>query len=99
MDSVDPSFASTAEHPVPAARPSDDELDFFGITHPGLVRTRNDDHFLLATVHQQIAVHGTSLTDLSSLPMRGRRLGTVLMVADGVGGSSDGEAAARVAVE
>lgn len=99
MSTVDQNLIRTAETPAVTARPDDSELDFFGITHPGLKRTRNDDHFLLATVHQQIALHGTSLPDVQSLPLRGERLGTVLMVADGVGGTKDGEAAARVAVQ
>jgi protein phosphatase len=71
----------------------------FGITHAGLVRTENQDHFLLATVHPQIVVHGSSLPDVESLPLRGGRLGTILLVADGVGGANDGGTAARVATE
>lgn len=71
----------------------------FGITHPGLVRRENQDHFLLATVHPQIAVHGTSLPDVAELPLLGGRLGTILLVADGVGGSSEGGTAARLATE
>ena len=80
-------------------RPADHEVDMFGITHTGRVRSENQDHFLLATVHPQIVVHGTSLPDVAELPLRGGRLGTILLVADGVGGSSDGGAAARLATE
>ena len=47
-----------------AACPRDDELDLFGLTHPGLVRTANQDQFLLCTVHPQVVVHGTSLADM-----------------------------------
>lgn len=80
-------------------RPADHEVDMFGITHTGHVRAENQDHFLLATVHPHIAVHGTSLPDVEELPLRGGRLGTILLVADGVGGSSDGGTAARLATE
>ncbi len=80
-----------------SVRPADDEIDLFGITHPGLVRTSNQDHFFIAMVHPQINVVGTSLPPESALPLRGTRLGTILMVADGVGGSSDGATAARLA--
>lgn len=80
-------------------RPADDEVDMFGITHPGKVRKENQDHFLLATVHPHIHVHGTSLPDANELPLQGGRLGTILLVADGVGGSSDGGSAARLATE
>ena len=87
--------------PVPTigGRPSDDEVDMFGLTHPGLKRAENQDHFLLATVHPEIVVHGTSLPSDAELPLRGGRLGTVMLVADGVGGSSDGGAAARLATQ
>ena len=89
----------TESSPAVSVRPADDELDMFGITHPGLQRKENQDHFLLATVHPQIVVHGSSLGGVSELPLRGSRLGTVMLVADGVGGSSDGGAAALLATE
>jgi len=82
-----------------AGRPSDDELDLFGITHEGKVRPDNQDHFLLCTIHPQIVIHGTSLPDPESLPLRGSRLGTMMLVADGVGGAADGSEAARLASE
>jgi serine/threonine protein phosphatase PrpC len=89
----------TGPDAVVTARPSDDELDMFGITHPGLKRKQNQDHFLLATVHPEIVIHGSSLGNAVPLPLRGSRLGTILLVADGVGGSSDGAAAAQLATE
>lgn len=88
---------TTAEAMV--ARPSDEELDLFGITHPGKVRQENQDHFLVCTVHPQVVVHGTSLPNVETLPLRGTRLATVLLVADGVGGATAGSDAARVATE
>ena len=80
-------------------RPSDDELDMFGITHRGKVRSENQDHFLVSTVHPQIVVHGTSLPNPEALPLRGTRLATVLVLADGVGGAEAGSEAARLATE
>jgi serine/threonine protein phosphatase PrpC len=86
--------------PAPVAvRPTDGELDMFGLTHPGMKRANNQDHFLLATVHAQISVHGSSLAGLDQLPLKGNRLGTILLVADGVGGTSDGGAAAQLATQ
>jgi serine/threonine protein phosphatase PrpC len=73
-------------------RPRDDELDLFGLTHPGLVRKENQDHFLLCTVHPQVVVHGTSLPTPEALPLRGQRLATIMLVADGVGSGAGGEA-------
>lgn len=80
-------------------RPRDIELDLFGLTHRGKVRTDNQDHFLLATVHHQIAVHGTSLPQADRLPLRGERLATIMLVADGVGGSAAGGDASQLAAE
>ena len=80
-------------------RPRDVELDLFGVTHIGLVRKENQDHFMLCTVHRQVVVHGTSLPDADKLPLRGERLATYLLVADGVGSGSGGGAASRLALE
>lgn len=79
-------------------KPRDDELDLYGVTHPGKVRTENQDHFLVATIHQHIVLHGTSLPDTESMPLRGQRLGTIMMVADGVGGGTSGGDASQLAV-
>jgi len=83
----------------PGAKPRDDELDLFGLTHPGRVRRENQDHFLLCTVHQQAVIHATSLPAPETLPLRGQRLATVMLVADGVGGTSAGGEASQLAVE
>ncbi len=82
----------TGSHRVPGEKPRDDELDLFGLTHPGKVRKGNQDHFLLCTVHPQVLLHGTSLPDVESLPLRGQRLATIMLVADGVGSGAGGEA-------
>jgi PPM family protein phosphatase len=85
--------------PADLQRPRDEELDLFGLTHPGKVRPDNQDHFLICTVHPQVVVHATSLSDMDQLPLRGTRLATALLVADGVGGSASGSDASRVASE
>jgi protein phosphatase len=83
----------------PSARIRDDELDFFGLTHPGNVRAENQDHFLVGTVHPEVIVHGTSLPDVNSLPLRGERLASLFLVADGVSGGDSGSDASRIAAE
>ncbi len=79
-------------------KPRDEDLDLFGLTHQGLVRSDNQDQFLIGTLHRELAVHGTSLPT-AQLPLRGERFATFAVVADGVGGSADGAAASRRAVE
>jgi protein phosphatase len=91
-------FTVSAEAPS-TSKPRDDELDLFGLTHPGLVRTDNEDQFLLCTVHPQVVVHATSLPESDALAARGQRLATILLVADGVGGSAAGHRASRIASE
>lgn len=88
-----------APEPTPPPRPADDELDLFGVTHTGNVRADNQDHFLICTVHPQVVIHATSLPDAQALPLRGTRLATLLVVADGVGGAASGSDAARLATE
>jgi serine/threonine protein phosphatase PrpC len=83
----------------PGERPRDEELDLFGLTHRGKVRRENQDHFLLATMHRQMVVHGTSLPDPVHLQRPSERIATIMLVADGVGGGMAGGEASRVAAE
>ena len=80
-------------------RPRDDELDLFGLTDRGLVREENEDQFLLCTVHPQVRVHATSLPDVAELAQPAERLATIMLVADGVGGSAAGSRASHIAAE
>jgi protein phosphatase len=90
----------TASIPTqPGERPRDDELDLFGLTHPGKVRKENQDHFLLCTIHPQVVIHGTSLPNPERLQLRGPRLATLMLVADGVGSGVAGGEASRLATE
>jgi len=89
----------TTEAATGLARPRDDELDVFGLTHTGKVRRDNQDHFLFCTVHKSLRVITTSLSDPAVLEIPSQRLASLFMVADGVGGREGGEAASRVTVE
>jgi serine/threonine protein phosphatase PrpC len=82
-----------------SSRPRDDELDFFGITHPGTVRKDNQDHYLVCTLHKTARVRSTSLPNPELFELPSQRIASFGMVADGVGGHMGGENASRAAVE
>jgi serine/threonine protein phosphatase PrpC len=90
--------ASASPATAPARKPRDDEIDVYGLTHPGKVRTENQDHFLICTLRKQMVVMQSSLAG-SSLVADGQRLALLMMVADGVGGGARGEEASRLALE
>ncbi len=80
-------------------KPRDEEIDVFGLTHTGKVRSENQDHFLIASLHRQIRVHQTSMAAIGGAMHDTDRLAFLAMVADGVGGGRAGEEASRFAVE
>jgi serine/threonine protein phosphatase PrpC len=80
-------------------KPFDDEIDVYGLTHAGHVRTDNQDHFLICALRKQMVVHQTSLSDTDRLMAGPERLAFLAMVADGVGGGARGEEASRIALE
>ena len=87
-----------ADRLEPRRKPRDDEIDVWGLTHPGKVRTENQDHFLICQLRKQMQVHQSSLPDLAEMPWSTERLAFLAMVADGVGGGRGGETASRLAV-
>jgi PPM family protein phosphatase len=95
MPTPDVPAASTA----PPRKPRDDEIDVYGVTHPGKVRTDNQDHFLICALRRHMVVQLTSLPDADRVMDGGERLAFLAMVADGVGGGAKGAVASRVALE
>ncbi|MGD2068114.1 MAG: protein phosphatase 2C domain-containing protein [Gemmatimonadota bacterium] len=84
----------------PIRKPLDEEIDVFGLTHPGKRRPSNQDHFLVCSLRKQMDVHLASLeTTERLLAGQTERLALLAMVADGVGGSHAGGEASRLAVE
>ena len=72
-------------------------VDAAGLTHPGLVRTSNEDHFLIGRIGRYFETVTTSLPP-DDLPGRADDVGYSLIVADGMGGHAAGELASRLAI-
>ena len=88
-----------SEPPVISRRPRDDEIDVYGLTHPGKIRTENQDHFLVGSLRGRLNVQLSSLPNDHRLPLEEERVAFFMVVADGVGGGRKGEAASRLALE
>ena len=91
--------AQSAAAALPDRKPRDDEIDVYGLTHPGRIRTENQDHFLICALRKQMVVQQTSLPAPDSLMGQSHRLALLMMVADGVGGGAKGAEASRLALE
>ena len=87
------------QSPSNTRKPRDDEIDVHGITHVGKVRSENQDHFLLATVHKRVNILATNLGRQQHLPLGEQRVAFLAMVADGVGGEEGGAEASATALE
>lgn len=79
-------------------RPQFDEIDAWGLTHPGKVRSENQDHFFVGALARGITVQATSVTETDQEVLLPERLASLGMVADGVGSTEGGAEAARLAV-
>lgn len=73
-------------------------MDVAGLTHVGRERRRNEDQFLIARLERNLHVESTSVEEAAGL-LPGSTEGTVILVADGMGGTSAGDLASAVAVK
>jgi len=80
-------------------RPQFSEIDVWGLTDIGKVRTTNQDHYFAGSLSRGVTVDSTSLGETVEQAIPPERLASLALVADGVGSSTGGEQAARVAVE
>lgn len=72
-------------------------IDAAGMTNVGLSREGNEDAFMIATLQRSLVVHAASPSATNG-GLHDSLAGTLLMVADGMGGEGGGEVASRVAV-
>ena len=73
-------------------------VDVAGLSHPGKVRTNNEDSFLVTRFGRSMHTVQTNLP-LEDAPRDHSEIGYAMMVADGVGGAAGGEIASRTAIK
>lgn len=74
------------------------QIAFFGISDPGLKRTNNEDHFIVADLTRKTLGVKNNCVLSRMIPHEVGPQGTLLAVADGLGGYEAGEVASQIAV-
>ena len=90
--SADPAF-----HPHIHSASSLVEVEIAGLTHAGLVRTNNEDHYLVVRLERSLKTIITNLM-VGSLPERFDEVAYGMLVADGMGGYAAGDVASSMAL-
>lgn len=94
-DTAEFSLPSGAETPRPISAPV--QIDLGALSHPGRVRSSNQDFYLVGRASRTLVTLLTNLPD-GCVPQRYEEMGYGLLVADGMGGMAAGEVASRTAV-
>lgn len=90
---------TSSEHRMARAKPLPNEVDVFGLTHPGRVRATNADHYLIASFYRAMKVHSASLDPDSFPPLSTYTRGFLFLVADGVGALSQAAEGSATAIQ
>jgi len=73
-------------------------MESFGLTDVGRVRKSNEDQFLIADLAKSMKLQHTSLPHSDHVRLFGHFHGSLLLVADGMGGHESGEKASGLAI-
>ena len=74
-------------------------IDFYGMSEKGPVRTKKEDHFLLVRIGRAVETVLTNLSEAEALPGElFEETGYGMVLADAVGGEAAGEVASRQAI-
>ena len=79
-------------------RPGFSDIDAYGLSHKGKVRTENQDHFFVGGLARGVVVDSTNVTAEGGPLVNAERLASLAVVADGVGGRPGGAEASRLVV-
>src|SRR5262249_18651327 len=94
--------ADTVEYSPPEAQapPGSSALvqvDLAALSHPGHIRSKNEDHYLVVRFGRSLQTLLTNLPE-DSIPERVEEVGYGMVVADGIGGAAAGEIASQTAI-
>ena len=92
-----PALTSSPRAAAPETGSARVQVDLGALSHQGLVRSGNEDHYLVMRFSRTLETLLTSLP-ADQVPARSDEVGYGLLVADGVGGAAAGETASRVAI-
>ena len=73
-------------------------IESYGISHPGNVRSVNEDHFVTAALQRSVQLRQTNLEDVHLFERLSGPRAYLFAVADGVGGSAGGRVASAITV-
>jgi protein phosphatase len=93
-----PPIPPSAGAQIPLSFSNTAHVEIAGSSHPGKVRPNNEDHFLIGKFGRFLEILDTNLPP-EEIASRTDETGYGMLVADGVGGSSAGEEASKLAIK
>ena len=99
MDDTLPVLGPADHEPEPLMDAWPVDIDIAGATDRGLVRERNEDHYLVADLERHLILCDTSVSGASQERVRARREAILFAVADGMGGHAGGAMASQVVLD